>query len=72
MYVRFSGQLFRQTVGIPIETKCALLLADLFLYCYENEFLDEPTEEGKSLLESSISYIITLMTLSLSIIKVQF
>ena len=51
MYVRFGEQLFRQTVGIPMGTNCALLLADLFLYSYEksyeNEFLDKLVKEGK-------------------------
>ena len=45
--VRFGGQLFRQMVGIPMETNCAPLLADLFLYSYENEFLDKLIKEGK-------------------------
>ena len=44
---RFDGQLFRQTVGIPMGTICAPLLADLFLYLYENEFLDKLVKEGK-------------------------
>ena len=47
IYVRFGGQLFRQTVGIPMGTNSAPLLADLFLYSYENEFLDELVKEGK-------------------------
>ena len=47
IYVRFGGQLFRQTVGIPMGTNCALLLADLFLYSYENEFLDKLIKKGK-------------------------
>ena len=47
IYVRFGGQLFRQMVGIPMRTNCAPLLADLFLYSYENEFLDKLIEEGK-------------------------
>ena len=34
-------------VGIPMETNCAPLLADLFLYSYENEFLDKLIKEGK-------------------------
>ena len=41
IYVRFGGQLFQQMVGIPVRTNCAPLLADLFLYSYENEFLDK-------------------------------
>ena len=48
IYVRFGGQLFRQTVGIPMETNCAPLLADLFLYSYEKKFLDKLIIEGKT------------------------
>ena len=47
IYVRFGGQLFRQMVGIPMGTNCAPLLAHLFLYSYENEFLDKLIKEGK-------------------------
>ena len=47
IYVRFGRQLFRQMVGIPMGTNCAPLLADLFLYSYENEFLDKLVKEGK-------------------------
>ena len=48
IYVRFGGQLFQQMDGIPMGTNCAPLLADLFLYSYENEFLDKLIKEGKS------------------------
>ena len=34
-------------VGIPMGTNCASLLADLFLYFYENEFLDKLIKGGK-------------------------
>ena len=34
-------------VGIPMGTNCAPLLTDLFLYSYENEFLDKLVVEGK-------------------------
>ena len=47
IYVRFGGQLFQQIVGIPIGTNCAPLLADLFVYSFENEFLDKLVQEGK-------------------------
>ena len=40
IFVQFGGRLFRQVIGIPMGTNCAPLLADLFLYSYENEFLD--------------------------------
>ena len=47
IYVGFCGQLFRRTAGIPMGTNCAPLLADLFLYPYENELLDKLIKEGK-------------------------
>ena len=47
IYVRFGGQLFRQMVGILMGTNCAPLLAELFLYSYENEFLDKLIKEGR-------------------------
>ena len=70
IYVRFGGQLFRQMVGIPMGTNCAPLLADLFFYSYENEFLDKLINEGKRKLarKFNLSYHL-LMTLSLSIIE---
>ena len=43
----YDGQLFRQTIGIPMGTNCAPLLTDLFLYSYESEFLDKLVKEGK-------------------------
>ena len=46
IYYRFGGQLFRQTVGIPMGINCAPLLADLFLYSYENQFLDKLIKEA--------------------------
>ena len=56
-------------VSIPMGTNCAPLLADLFLYSYDNECLDKLIEKGKSLLGTSIYHVVTLMILSLSIIK---
>jgi hypothetical protein len=32
IFVVFGNQIFQQTVGIPMGTNCAPLLADLFLY----------------------------------------
>ena len=45
--IRFGRHRFRQTVGIPVGTNGAPLLDDLFLYSYENEFLNKPIEDGK-------------------------
>ena len=45
-FVQFGRRLFRQAIGIPMGTNCAQLLADLFLYSYENEFLDNMIRSG--------------------------
>ena len=39
IYIRFESELYRQIVGIPIGINCAPLVADLFLYCYERDFM---------------------------------
>ena len=39
IYIRFGTKLYRQIVGIPMGTNCALLVADLFLFCYERDFM---------------------------------
>ena len=46
IFVKFGGFLFRQVIGIPVGTNCAPLLADLFLYSYESEFLDNMIRGG--------------------------
>ena len=37
--MRFGSKLYRQIVGIPMGTNRAPLVADLFLFCYERNFL---------------------------------
>ena len=39
IYVQFDGMVYQQIVGIPMGTNCAPLVADLFLYCYERDFM---------------------------------
>jgi hypothetical protein len=41
IFVSFGETLFQQVVGIPMGTNCAPLLADLFLFSYELEFLQK-------------------------------
>ena len=48
IFVQFGGRLFRQVIGIPMGTNYAPLLADLFLYSYENEFLDNMIKGGET------------------------
>ena len=37
--MRFGTKLYRQIVSIPMGTNCAPLIADLFLFCYEIDFM---------------------------------
>ena len=39
IYIRSGSKLYRQIVGIPMGTNCAPLVADLFLYCYDRDFI---------------------------------
>ena len=48
IYIRFGTKLFRQIVGIPMGTNCAPLVADLFLFCYERDFMMSLSVENQS------------------------
>ena len=39
IYIRFGTKVYRQIVGIPMGTNCAPLVADLFLFRYERDFM---------------------------------
>ena len=39
IFLRFGSKLCRQIVGIPMGTNCAPLVADMFLFCYERDFM---------------------------------
>ena len=45
IYIRFGSKPYRQNVEIPMGTYCASLVADLFLFCYERDFMKSLTEE---------------------------
>jgi hypothetical protein len=61
IFVVVGGQLIQQSVEIPIGTYCAPLLANLFLYSYEAEFIQKFLYEKKKYLgvaiNSSFQYI---------------
>ena len=39
IYVQFEGMVYQQKVRILMDTNCAPLIADLFLSCYERDFM---------------------------------
>jgi hypothetical protein len=63
VFVQLGGRIFnQQNIGIPIDTNCAPLLADLFLHAYESDFLQRlPQNKDKKIIDqtfhSSFHYI---------------
>ena len=47
IFIRFGSKLYKQNVGIPMGTNCAPLVADLFLFCYERDFMKSLTKEKR-------------------------
>jgi hypothetical protein len=56
IFVIFGGRVFQQTVGIPMGTNCAPLLADLFLYSYEADFIQGLLKINKKKLARSFNF----------------
>ena len=48
IYIRFGAKLYRQIVGIPMGTNCAPLVADLFLFCYERDFMKDLSSDNQA------------------------
>ena len=48
IFIRFGTKLYRQTIGIPMGTNCAPLVADLFLLCYERDFMKSLSRENQA------------------------
>ena len=49
IFIRFGTKLYRQVVGVvPMGTNCAPLVADLFLFCYERDFMVSLSDDKQS------------------------
>ena len=48
IYIRLCSNKYLQTLGIPMGTNCAPLVADLFLFCYERDFMLSLSEDNQS------------------------
>ena len=57
IFIRFGTKLYRQVVGIPMGSYFAPLLAYLFLFCFESDFMKS--------LSDDISRLIVLVLLTL-------
>ena len=43
--VRFGDSVYRQVIGILMGTNCAPLIADLFLFCYQLQFMTKISKD---------------------------
>ena len=69
IYIRFGSKLYRQILGILIITNCVPLVADLFLFCYETDFMLSFSEDNQSVIEafdSTLGIWMTYRTLTIT------
>ena len=48
IYIRFGSKLYTQIVGFSMGTNCAPLAVELFLFCYERDFMLSLSEDNES------------------------
>ena len=61
--IRFGSKLYRQILGIPMGTNCSPLVTDLFLFCYERDFMLSLSDNNHDIIEafnSTSRYLYTL------------
>ena len=44
--MRFGSKIYRHIVDIPMGTYCARFVADLYLFCFEGDFMLSLSEEN--------------------------
>ena len=67
IYIQVGNKIFRQTIGIPMGTDCAPLLANLFLFYYEYKFMKEKLKQNSQvakIFSNTFRYIDDLLTLN--------
>ena len=56
-FFRFGTKLYRQVVGIYMGTNSAPLVADLFLFCYERDFMMSLSDDKQADVIDAFNYI---------------
>jgi hypothetical protein len=56
IFAMFGGRVFQPTVGLPMGTNCASLLADLFIYLYEADFIQGLLKKNEKKLARSFNF----------------
>ena len=72
IFVFFGGRVFQQTVGIPMGASCAPLLADLFLYLYEGDFMQGSLKKNERKLGGSFNFTVRYLDDVLSLNNSRF
>ena len=57
IFVQSCGRIFQQTVGLPMGTNCAPILADLFRHSYEADFIPDVIRKKEYRLARSFNLI---------------
>ena len=61
IFIRFGSKLYRQIVGIPMGTNCTPLVAVLFLFCYERDFMLSLSDNNQNdIIEAFNSGVVTI------------
>ena len=72
IFIQFGTKLYRQVVGIPMGTNCASLVADLFLFCYERDFMMSLSDDKQADVIDALNTTSRYLDDILSINKVYF
>ena len=46
--IQFGAKMYKQVVGISMSTYCAPFVADLFLFCYERDFMTSLSDDKQA------------------------
>ena len=58
IYIRFGTKLYRQLIGYSgMGTNCAPLVADLFLFCFERDFMKYLKDENQTDIIKTFNYV---------------
>ena len=67
IYIRFGTKLYRQIVVIPMGTNCAPLVADLFLFYYERDFIKDLSSDNQAAVSKAFNstsrYLVDLLNI---------
>ena len=71
-FVVFAGTVFQQIVRIPMGTNCSPLLADIFFYLYEEEFIKSLLSIGRQQLAYRFNFTYRYIDDTMSINNPEF